>query len=76
VIENTFFPTEYEEEFSYNRNVLSRFSKDLTSENQKLVVAVSIISFLFLLFILIARYNNRKKFLLHPDDLDSNHEEA
>ncbi len=76
VIENTFFPTEYEEEFSYNRNVLSRFSKDLTSENQKLVVAVSIISFLFLLFILIARYNNRKKFLLHPDDSDSNHEEA
>jgi len=69
VIENVFFPSEYDDTFKYDRNILKRFSKDLTSENQKLIILVSIISFLFFFFILLARYYNRKKFLLHPDDL-------
>lgn len=72
VIKMDFEPTVYEENFKYNRNVLKRFSKDLTTENRKLVIAVSVISCLFLLFILIARYNNRKRFFIDKDDTDNN----
>lgn len=64
-IENQFKPTEYDENYQYNRNMLQRFSKDLTSENQKLVIMVVIISIIFISFILIARYRNRKRFIIH-----------
>lgn len=61
-VERTFVPTEYDENFSYNRNMLQRFSKDLSEGNHKLLLTVAAISFLFLLFILLARRNNRKRF--------------
>lgn len=60
--EAQFTPTEYEEEFQYNRNMLQRFSADLSEENSKLIVAVIIVSVLFLWFILTARHRNKQKF--------------
>ncbi len=61
-VENYFEKTDYVENYRYNRNILKRFSKDLASENKKLVVAVCIVAVLFSGFILIARHNNKKKY--------------
>lgn len=66
-VEKTFEPTEYDEEYEYQRNMLQRFSKDLTKENQKLIVAVVIVSAIFISFILIARHNNRRKFFYQEE---------
>lgn len=60
--ENEFTATEYDEDFEYNRNMLQRFSKDLSSENQKLIVVVVVVSILFLWFIFAARRRNRQQF--------------
>ena len=62
-----FEPTEYEE-YAYHRNVLERFSKDLTGENRKLLAAVVVVALLFVLFIFLARRNNRKRFFLEEED--------
>lgn len=59
-----FEATVYDENYAYNRNMLQRFSKDLTNENKKLIVAVVVISVLFLLFISMARRNNRRRFVM------------
>lgn len=68
--DKTFLPTDYEEEYSYRRNMLQRFSKDLTSENKKLIVAVVIVSAIFLLFILMARFSNRNRFFYREEEID------
>lgn len=60
----SFIPSTYEEKYNYHRNMLQRFSRDLTSQNRKLIVAVGITSFLFLLFIFLARYRNRRNYFL------------
>lgn len=61
--ENEFEPTEYDENFKYNRNMLQRFSVDLSTENHKLMITVAVIAFLFLFFIFLARkYNKRSYF--------------
>ncbi len=62
-VEREFVPTDYDPKFEYHRNMLQRFSKDLAAENQKLLVAVVAVSAIFLTFILIARRNNRRRFL-------------
>lgn len=63
-VENKFEATEYDDDFQYNRNMLQRFSKDLSSENSKLLIAVVVVSTLFIIFILTARRHSRKKFFL------------
>lgn len=65
--EKTFYATEYATEYDYHRNMLKRFSKDLTEENRKLVVAVLVVSSIFILFLLIARYQNKRKFFIKKD---------
>ena len=62
-ISRDFVPTEYEKNYKYNRNMLKRFSRDLSKENSKLVVAVFIVSIIFASFILIARQRNKEKFI-------------
>lgn len=62
-IDNTFIPTEYDENFKYNRNMLQRFSADLASENQKLIAMVVVVAIIFFVFILLARHRNRKQFI-------------
>lgn len=57
-----FVPSTYKEKFNYRRNMLQRFSKDLTSQNRMLIVMVGITSLVFLLFIFFARYNNRRNY--------------
>lgn len=66
-VEYTYEPAEYEENYDYHRNMLKRFSKDLSSENSKLLVAVMIVSTLFVFFILLARYYNRRRFFHSKD---------
>lgn len=68
--DTAFVPTEYEENFSYNRNQLQRFSKDLTNENHKLTAAVALVAVLFVIFIIVARQNNRSRFFYEEEDMD------
>ncbi len=65
--EKTYYATEYAKEYDYHRNMLKRFSKDLTEENRKLVIAVLIVSSIFILFLLVARYQNRRRFFIKND---------
>lgn len=68
-VEKDYTPTEYEEAFTYNRNMLQRFSKNLADQNFKLMVVVIVVSVLFLLFILSARKSNKRHFLeKHMDE--------
>lgn len=60
----SFTPAQISEDFSYNRNMLQRVSRDLTGQNQKLLLAVLSVSLLFILFIIIARYRNRMRFFV------------
>lgn len=60
----SFVPGTYGEKYNYRRNMLQRFSRDLTSQNRMLIVMVGITSLLFLLFIFLARYNNRRNYFL------------
>lgn len=58
----SFTPSVYPEHFNYHRNMLLRFSKDLTSQNKRLVILVGITSVIFMFLILFARYFNRKHY--------------
>jgi len=69
-IDTKFVPVNYDKNFKYNRNMLKRFSKDLSSENHKLIIAVVIVSLIFLSFIFIARSRNRHKFFIKNDSKD------
>lgn len=62
-VDRDFVQTEYDEKFEYKRNMIQRFSADLSEENQKLVVVVVIVVILFLFFILRARRQNKEKFV-------------
>lgn len=64
----TYEPMEEQPEFEYKRNVLERMSRDLTSQNRKLLAAVLAVSILFVWFIIMARYRNRKRFLIPVSD--------
>lgn len=64
----TFVPSTYNEKYDYHRNMLQRFSKDLTSQNRKLVILVGITSVLFLIFIFLARYNNRRNYFFQDEE--------
>jgi len=65
--EKTYHATEYADEYDYHRNILKKFSKDLAEENRKLVIAVIMVSCIFLIFLLIARYNNKRRFFIKKD---------
>lgn len=54
--------------YQYNRNLFGEVSADLGKENRGLILAVLLISLLFLLFIVFARIQNRKKFLIGPQE--------
>ncbi len=66
----TFVPNTYGKKHNYHRNMLQRFSRDLTTQNRILVTLVGITSILFVLFILLARYYNRRNYFFR----DSNEE--
>lgn len=60
----SFVPAEDTQDFAYNRNMLQRVSRDLTKQNRRLLVAVALVSLLFIGFIVLARYRNRKRFFI------------
>ncbi|MDW2799757.1 DUF2334 domain-containing protein [Clostridium boliviensis] len=66
-IDLDFTPSVYTKQYDYHRNILQRFSKDLTSQNRKLILIVTITSVIFLFLILWARYTNRKRYFLSPE---------
>lgn len=58
----SFVPSTYAEKYNYHRNMLQRFSRDLTSQNRMLIFMVGITSLLFVLFIFLARFYNRRNY--------------
>lgn len=63
-IDLSFVPGTYEENYNYRRNMLQRFSRDLTSQSRKLIILVAVTSGLFVIFIFLARRINRRKYFL------------
>lgn len=55
-------PSEYDENYEYKRDIMSRITIDLENQNKKLMSAVSIALLLFITFIIVARNANKKKF--------------
>jgi len=62
-----FIPFKYDVAFQYNRGIIGRLAESFDRENQKLLFVVCGISILFMIFIGIARHQNRKKFLFKSD---------
>lgn len=56
------------EDFEYKRNILERVSADLTGQNRKLIIAVIVVSILFVGFIISARRQNRNRFFIDDSD--------
>jgi len=61
----SFSPTVYPDQYDYRRNMLQRFSRDLTTQSRRLVIAVGLTSILFVFLILWARLKNRKNYFFH-----------
>ena len=61
-VDLTYEPFAYVDSYDYKRNILTRITVDLESQNKKLVIFVSAAIVLFIFFILHARISNRKKF--------------
>ncbi|MFW6679653.1 DUF2334 domain-containing protein [Lacrimispora sp. AGF001] len=61
----SFTPTVYPEQYNYRRNMIQRFSRDLTTQSRRLVIAVGLTSILFVFLILWARLKNRKNYFFH-----------
>jgi len=70
-----FVPFKYNIEYQYNRGIIGRMADSFARENKKLLFIVFGISILFIFFIGIARYQNRKKFLYKSDSNDDLGEE-
>ncbi|WP_143322149.1 DUF2334 domain-containing protein [Clostridium sp. HBUAS56010] len=58
----SYVPSTFPETYDYHRNMLERFSRDLSSQNRTLILLVGITSVLFVIFIALARYRNRKNY--------------
>jgi hypothetical protein len=61
----SFTPTVYPDHYNYRRNMLQRFSRDLTNQSRRLVITVGLTSILFVFLILWARFKNRKNYFFH-----------
>lgn len=55
-------PSEFEKNYEYKRDIMSRITVDLENQNKKLISAVSVALILFIIFIIVARNANKKKF--------------
>ncbi|MHB8061974.1 MAG: DUF2334 domain-containing protein [Ruminiclostridium sp.] len=62
-----FTPFKYDMTYQYNRGIIGRMTDSFNRENKRLLFIVCGISILFIIFIGIARYQNRKKFLYNSD---------
>lgn len=55
-------PFEYEENFDYKRDLMDKVTVNLQKQNKKLIIFVSVTIIIFIIFLVLARYMNRKKF--------------
>ena len=62
VVSLSYEPFKYEENFDYKRNIVGRMARLMSNSNKVLLVFVGIISFIFIIFIIIARKNNKRSF--------------
>ncbi len=62
-----FTPFTYESSYNYNRGVIGRLAESIARGNQRLLIVVTGISILFIVFIVVARYQNRRRFLYKSD---------
>ncbi len=58
-----YIPAEYKEDFNYQSTVFQWIAADLKGLNKKLIVFVAVASIIFVVFIIMARRVNKKKFL-------------
>lgn len=58
-----FQPFSYEENFDFNRGVIGKMAESMARENRRLLLIVTFISIIFVFFIAVARYQNRRRFL-------------
>ncbi len=58
-----FKPFGYEESFNFNRGVIGKMAESMARENRRLLLIVTFISIIFVFFIVVARYQNRRRFL-------------
>lgn len=61
----SFTPSAYPDHYNYRRNMLQRFSRDLTTQSRRLVIAVGLTSILFVFLIYWARLRNKKNYFFH-----------
>ncbi|MDF2985001.1 MAG: hypothetical protein K0R50_511 [Eubacterium sp.] len=62
-----FAPFTYDVNYDYNRGVIGRLAENIARGNQRLLIVVTAISILFIIFIAVARHQNRKRFLYKSD---------
>lgn len=62
VVSLSYEPFKYEKNFDYKRNIVGRMARLMSNSNKVLLVFVGIISFIFIIFIIIARKNNKRSF--------------
>jgi hypothetical protein len=70
-----FIQFKYDTSYQYHRGIIGRMADSFDRENQKLLLIVCGISILFIIFIVIARNQNRKKFLYKADSNEDAEEE-
>lgn len=58
-----FKPFNYEADFNFNRGIIGKMAESMARENRRLLLIVTFISVIFVFFIFVARYQNRRRFL-------------
>jgi hypothetical protein len=63
-----FTPFKYEKNYDYQNGIFSNAMAGINNGNRKLLIAVTVISIIFIVLIVIARHQNKRKFLYKPDN--------
>lgn len=62
IVEITYEPIEYDEEYDYNRDIIQRITISLKNQNKALIILTAVIVVLFTSLIAYLRINNRRSF--------------
>lgn len=69
VVKLQYKPFEYDEQSNYKKNGLANLEEIMAQNNRVLLMGICISIMIFILFILIARYRNHKKFFYDKDEM-------
>lgn len=69
VVKLEYVPFEYDEQLNYKKNGLANLEEIMAQNNRVLLMGIGISIIIFILFILIARYKNHKKFFYSNDEM-------